>query len=364
MATVAEILKKLQNLAPLTLAEDYDNCGLLVGDGEAEVCGVLCALELTPAALERALEWDCNLVLCHHPLIFRPLKRLSPRSRPGGLLYELVRHEMAVIAMHTNWDRIAGGTSFYMCRRLGLKNLRVLAPERRLSRLTVVVPWEESEKVKQAIANITFLGSLYQGERILKEQVDLEPFSQKGADSAELETQKVENEKSVRLSFLLRKDDEPAILKAIRKVIPPEGCWLEWHSLDNVAPTVGYGCVGEFPEPMDWPQLALRLKEVFGCRSIRHSSPPHRPLRKVAFCGGSGAFLYLEACAAGADIYITGDVKYHDLAEASPETMLADIGHFESEHLLAEQFADVLTEQWGNSFPVHTFKVLNPVLTT
>ncbi|MCS6981196.1 MAG: Nif3-like dinuclear metal center hexameric protein [Flavobacteriales bacterium] len=364
MATVTDILKKLQQLAPLTLAEEYDNCGLLVGEGQTEVRGVLCALELTSEALEKALEWDCNLVLCHHPLIFRPLKRLSPRSGAGGLLYALVRHNVAVIAMHTNWDRIAGGTSFYMCRRMGLKNLRVLAPEPRLSRLSVVVPWEKSEKVKQAIGNITFSESLYQGERILKELVDSELFSQKGANPAELETQKVENEKRVRLSFLLRKDDGPAIIEAIPKIIPGEECWLEWNSLDNMDPTVGYGCVGEFPEPLNWPQLALRLKEIFGCQIIRHSPPPGRPLRIVAFCGGSGAFLYTQACAAGADIFITGDVKYHDLAEALPGTMLVDIGHYESEHLLAEQFAEVLREQWGEAFPVYFFKGKNPILYT
>lgn len=364
MVTVTDILKKLLQLAPLTLAEEYDNCGLLVGDGQTEVRGVLCVLELTPEALEKALEWDCNLVLCHHPLIFRPLKRLSPGTGSGGLLYALVRHEVAVIAMHTNWDRIAGGTSFYMCKRLGLKNLCVLAPERRLSRLSIVVPKEESDKVKQALAHMTFLRNLCPGERFLKEDGNFEFLSIKGDNSARPEPPRAENEKTVRLSFLLRKDDGPALMEAIRKIIPHEACWLEWNVLDNVAPTVGYGCVGDLPEPLNWPQLALRLKEVFDCRIIRHSSPSHQPLRRIAFCGGSGAFLYTQACAAGADIFITGDVKYHDLSEALPGTMLVDIGHYESEHLLAEQFAELLQEQWGNTFPIYFFKGQNPVFNT
>jgi len=362
MPTVKNVLDFLTREAPLSLAEDYDNVGLLIGNAELEVTGVLSTLEVTPEGIQAALEKECNLIVSHHPLIFRGLKRIDLQSSQGNMINDLLRHHIALIALHTNWDRFHGGTSFYMGRLLGLENLQVLAPEPgRLSRLAFTVPSNKAQQLRSRFTELLrSVSTRYDSTAQWWEVTEsFRPINNAQPRDGSLE--QLSEKSLIKLVYILHDDQIASAFTILRKEHPYEEFWYEIQSLDNTAQTVGFGSIGNFREPMTWQDCLLKVKETFGCDVIRHSRPPQRLIQRVAFCGGSGASLYPEACRAGADVFITADVKYHDLAEASPGTMIADIGHYESEYRVAEQFRDLLRTFLPVSVPVHVFHPKNPV---
>lgn len=362
MPTVGEVLEILAQKAPVPLAEDYDNSGLLIGNALQEVKGILCTLEVTAEVLQEALDKKCNLIVSHHPLIFRGIRRLDPETSQGRLIARFLLHNTALISMHTNWDRIHGGTSFYMARLLGLEDVQVLAPEKdRLSLLAFTVPAVKADNLRTSLISILKPVSVLYDNACQWWPVAESYKPQAHARPAEGNAQSISESGLTRLQFIVYNEDILPALQTLRKEHPFEEFWHEIQPLGNTAQNRGFGCMGVWKEELTWQQCLQKVKATFGCRVIRHSHPHGGPVRRVAFCGGSGASLYKEACRAGADVFFTADVKYHDLAEASTDTILADLGHYESEYRVAEQFSDVLKEALPESIPVHVFNPQNPV---
>lgn len=344
---IKEIITALEAWAPPALQEEYDNCGLHVGDPEAQVDSALVCLDCTEAVVEEAARLGCGLIISHHPVIFRGLKRLSGGSYVERTVLAAIRHQIALYAIHTNLDNVATGVNAEMAARLDLKSPRILAPKAgQLRKLVVFVPRDHAEAVRNAMfaAGAGHVGDYaecsfnLEGHGTFRGGAGTDPFVGKPGER--------HTEPETRVEVLVPVVRESTVVAAMIAAHPYEEVAYDLLTLANAHPGIGAGMIGELPQPMDEKAFLARLKEIFGLPVVRHTALRGRPVHTVAVCGGSGAFLIGRAKAAGADAYITSDVKYHEFFEADGRLLLADIGHYPSEqytmHLIQRHLGEVL----------------------
>ncbi len=344
---IKDIIAVLEEWAPRSLQEEYDNCGLQVGDTKAEVSSALIALDCTEAVVEEAVARGCQLIVCHHPVIFRGLKSITGRTYVERTILAAIRNNIAIYAIHTNLDNVISGVNGEIAQRLGLKPLHVLEPKPgQLRKLVVFVPASHAETVRAAMFgaggggigaydecsfNLEGTGTFRAGE---------------GTDPFLGEQGKRHEEQEVRVEMIYRPELEGAILQAMQSAHPYEEVAYDSYPLQNVDRTVGAGLIGEWDEPLEEMDFLEKLKQVFQVKAVRHTALLGKPVRRVALCGGSGAFLLKKAIAAGADAYLTGDIKYHEFFDADGRLLLADIGHYGSEqytmNLIQRKFSEKL----------------------
>lgn len=359
---IDDLITALESWAPPVLQEDYDNSGLQVGDRHAEVKAALVCLDCTEAVLDEAVRKGCGLVIAHHPVIFRGLKGLTGRNEVERILLKAVRHNAAIYAIHTNLDNVIDGVNGEIAARLGLTGLQVLDPKAgQLRKLAVFVPHSHAEAVRSALFaagagrvglydecsyNLDGFGTFRGGEGTNAY------VGEKGQRHTEAET---------RIEVIYHPPLERAIVAAMKAAHPYEEVAYHLVPLLNAHQGIGSGAVGELPEAEAEEAFLARVKRVFGAPVVRHTALRGRPVKRVAVCGGSGAFLIGRALAAGADAFITGDVKYHQFFEADGRMVIADIGHFESERFTMDLIQRRLTENFP-TFAVHlTDTVTNPI---
>ena len=359
MPTVLDLTRLLEAAAPLAYQESYDNAGLQCGDPQAEITGVLIALDCTPAVVAEAVRRGCNVVVAHHPVIFRPLKRLVGANEVERTIIAALKSDVAIYAAHTNLDNVRGGVNDKLAEQLGLTQTRVLAPQSgTLARLITYVPNRPTDQQADVAGRV--LAALYAaGAGQVGQYADCS-FQADGtgtftpgagtqpAIGAEHQPETVPEK---RLEVLLPLHRQGAVLRALRAAHPYEEVAYELIKLENVDLSVGAGLVGELPAAMAPAAFRALLKERLRVPVVRFTALA-RDIRKVAICGGAGAFLIGAARAAGADAYVTGDVKYHEFFGAEGELMLCDVGHFESEQFTGEVFRDLLTAGFGRTFAV------------
>lgn len=362
MIKIVDIIKVLEAWAPPALQESYDNVGLLTGDRSDRCTGVLCCLDVTEQVIDEALQKGCNLVVAHHPLIFRGIKKLSGGTGVERALIKAIKNELAIYAIHTNLDNVLSGVNGKIASLLSLQRSRVLLPkETALRKLVTYVPLQHTEPVRQAlfdagagqIGNYSECSFSVAGEGTFMPGAAARPFV--GANGQR------HQEKENRLEVLFPVYLQGALLEALHKAHPYEEVAYELLPLDNANQTLGAGLVGELAEPVEEAVFLTQLAHRFGARQVRHSPLLGRPIRRVALCGGAGSFLIPDALSAGADIFITADLKYHDFFLADGRMILADIGHFESEQFTIELLADHLAEKFHNFAFLKTSINTNPV---
>ena len=355
MITVQDLARLLEAAAPLAYQESYDNAGLQCGLPEAEITGVLVALDCTPAVVAEAARRHCNVVLCHHPVIFRPLKRLTGRGLVEQTIMAALKADVAIYAAHTNLDNVCQGVNAKLAEKLGLVNTRILAPQAgTLARLTSYVPSAPTELAAQVLAALYAAGAGQVGDYkdcsfqtsgtgTFTPAAGTRPtIGAPGQPATVTET---------RLEVLLPLHRQAAVLAALRQAHPYEEVAYELVKLENTNQDVGAGMVGELPEPMEPAAFRQHLKAELKVPVVRYTAF-EQPIKKVALCGGAGSFLTGVALAAGADAYVTGDVKYHEFFAAEGRLMLCDVGHFESEQFTGEIFRDLLLAAFGRTFAV------------
>lgn len=359
--TVAQLSQTLEQWAPPALQEDYDNSGLLVGNRQQPITGVLVSLDLTEAVIDEALDKGCNVVVSHHPVIFGKLKRLTGANWVQRCIIKAVKADVALYAIHTNLDHIQTGVSAQMAKLLGLQNTRVLQPKTKiLLKLITFVPQAQAEEVREALfaAGAGQLGNYHRasfnstGTGTFEPQAGAQPFS--GAVG------KLQQEEEVRIEVLLEHWKKAAVLKALFAAHPYEEVAYDLVALENVSNDYGAGMVGELPAPMteiDFLQLA---KKRFG-GTVRYSPFTGKPIQKVALCGGSGSFLLPDALQAGAQVLLTADHKYHQFFEADGRILLADFGHYETEQFTKDLIANYLSENFTNFAVLISETNTNPV---
>lgn len=359
---INDIIQYLESVAPPSLQESYDNSGLLIGDRNSKVTGVMLCLDCVEEVIDEAISKNCNLVIAHHPIIFSGLKKITGRNYVERTILKAIKNNIAIYAIHTNLDNIKTGVNARIGDILGIKNRKILAPKNGLlKKLYTYVPVSDTQKVLDAlfkagagnIGNYSECSFSVTGHGTFKGNDDSTPsIGQKGERHTENE-----NKIEVLLPFWM----ESTILKALFKNHPYEEVAYEIVTLDNKLQDVGSGMIGELGTAMDEKEFLDYLKEKMKVKTIRHTKLLNKKIKKVAWCGGAGFFLLQDAIRSKADIYITSDVKYHEFFDAENHLILADIGHYESEQFTIQLFNDLLKEKFGNFALYFTNFDTNPI---
>mgnify|MGYP001167415806 CR=1 FL=1 len=359
---IADIAGYLETLAPLSLREDYDNCGLLAGDPDGEVTSAMVCLDATEAIIGEAIHRGCNLVISHHPLIFKGLKRLTPGQPGVGALLRAVRHGVALYAMHTNLDNSLEGLNKHVMTRLGAGGCRILKPlAAGLLKLAVFCPHDRAEEVRLAmftagagrIGNYDACSFNLRGEGTFRAGDAARPYvGAIGEMHAEPET---------RIEVIVPRSLERKVVAAMIRAHPYEEVAYDLYPLQNADPTTGAGVIGNLHREMERAEFLQWVRESLSLQIIRHTGGGPAKISRVALCTGSGAFLVQEAERAGADAYLTADLKYHDFTDSPERMLLADIGHFESEIWVKEWLHARLIEKFPNFAVLLPESETNPV---
>ena len=343
---VQDVIHHLEELSPLAYAEDFDNVGLLVGDKNSPVTGILVTLDTLEEVIDEAIEQNCNLIVSFHPIIFKGLKKLTGKTYVERVVIKAVKNDIAIFSMHTALDNAWQGVNAMICDRLELANKRILIPqEKTIKKLITFAPKTHAAIVRKAIfaagagtignySNCSFntdgIGT-YQGNEHSNPTI-----GEKGTIHKESETS---------ISVTFPKHLESQILKALFNAHPYEEVAYEIITIENTNQHIGMGMIGDLEEAMSEQDFLEYLKSNMHTGCIRHSELLNKPIKKVAVLGGSGSFAIQAAKSAGADIFVTSDLKYHDFFSAENSIVLADIGHYESEQFTKNGLVAHLTKK-------------------
>lgn len=355
---IKDIIAPLEKWAPPSLQEDYDNSGLQLGDPHGTVNAVLVCLDCTEAVVEEAAAKGCGLIISHHPVIFRGLKSLAGKGYVERTLLAAIRHGIALYAIHTNLDNVLDGVNGEIAARLGLTKLRVLAPKPgQLRKLVVFVPRSQADEVRSALFAAT-AGHVGNYDECSFNVDGIGTFRGKEGSNPHVGMRGMRHhEAESRIEVIYPMHLEAAIVKAMIAAHPYEEVAYDLYPIVNSHQGIGSGLVGEWDSPIPETAFLAKLKETFGLQAIRYTKTIDRPIRKVALCGGSGAFLIRTAIASGADAFVTGDLKYHEFFDADGRLLLTDIGHYGSEQFTMH----LIQRRLGEHFPTFAVRLTETV---
>lgn len=345
----SEIINFLEELAPPSLQESYDNSGLLVGNSQTEITGIMVSLDCTEDVIEDALSQGCNFIVSHHPIVFGGLKRFNGKNYVERTVIKAIKNDVLIYAIHTNLDNVSNGVNKKIAEKLGLQNTIVLAPKKQLLKKVVTYcPTSQAENVRNAmfqagaggIGNYDQCSFNTEGIGTFRGNENTTPFvGNKG---------EIHSETEVRIETVVPNFKVKSVLSAMKKAHPYEEVAFDVYPIENIWKEVGSGMVGDLPNEMDALEFLKSLKTTMQTECVRYTLPHKQNVKRVAICGGSGSFLLENAVGSGADVFITGDYKYHQFFDAENRIIIADIGHYES-----EQFTiDLLVEKLAHKFPI------------
>lgn len=346
MMDIRSVIDAIEEFAPRTLQESYDNSGLQAGDAANDCKGALLTLGLTERTIKEAEECGFNLIISHHPLLFKGIKSLTPSTSTGRILTESIRKDIAIYSAHTSLDNARFGVSHRMAQKLGLSDIQVLRPQTgTMTKFVAFVPESHEDAVKTAMANAGagHIGDYDNSAYRMAGTGSYRPLE--GAKPYAGTVGKLHHEPEKRIEMIARSSQTAGIIDAMLKAHPYEEPAYDIIPLANADRYAGSGAIGEIA-PTDAESLLKKLKTTFNCPFVRYCGNKSATIRRIALCGGSGAFLIGDAIAAGADIYLSGDIKYHDFTEAAGKIMVADIGHYESEQCAKEIIRDILMKRF------------------
>lgn len=357
-----EITQLIESVAPLSFQESYDNAGLVIGHPEDEISGALITLDITEEILDEAISKKLNLIIAHHPIIFSGLKKLNGKNYIERCVIKAIRNGIAIYAAHTNLDSVIGGVNSKICDKLGLRNCRILSPmSGMLKKLVTFVPTADAGKVRNALfeAGAGHIGNYDSCSFNLSGTGSFRGNSQSNPYVGE--KNQVHFEEETRVELIFPKNLQSGIVRALLNSHPYEEVAYDIYSLENEYTQAGIGMIGELSAPMDELEFLRKLKDTFHCPVVRHTRLIGKPVRSIAVCGGSGSSYLRTAIARGADVFISGDFKYHQFFDAENQIVIADIGHYESEQFTKEVFYELLTKNFPK-FAIHLSAVsTNPV---
>jgi dinuclear metal center YbgI/SA1388 family protein len=342
-----ELCSYLDTAVPLSFQEDYDNCGLQVGSPEAEISSILVTIDVTEEVLAEAVQHKCDIVLSHHPLIFRGIKSLTGRSYVERIIHNAIKNDVAIYSSHTNLDIFKDGVSRKMAEKLGLEEINVLSPsENTLLKLVTYVPESHFEKVRNKIfeagageiGNYDKCGFSVPGTGSFRANDKANPFvGERG---------KLHFENEIRFETILYSNIRDKVTKALLETHPYEEVAYDFYALENKNADIGLGCVGKLPDPVPEMEFLKIVSTVFDARGLRYSKLTGKSVRKVAVCGGSGVSLLNHAMSSGADVFLTADIKYHDFFNTENRILLIDAGHYETEKFSTEILKDLIIKKF------------------
>lgn len=358
----AEVIAFLENFAPPSLQDSYDNAGLIVGDPSTEITGILVSLDCTEDVIDDAILQGCNMIVAHHPIIFSGLKKLNGKNYIERTVIKAIKSDVLIYAIHTNLDNVIDGVNRKFADQLGLQNVKILAPKKMLLKKVVTyAPTEQSESIRLAmweagggaIGNYDQCSFNIAGTGTFRGNEKTNPFvGKKGEMHAENE---------IRIEVVVPDFKVKDVLKAMQKAHPYEEVAFDVYGMENSWQEVGSGMVGDLPEEIDALEFIRSLKTSMKTDCVRYTLPHKVTIKRVAICGGSGSFLLNHAISVKADIFITGDFKYHQFFDADNRIIIADIGHYESEQFTIQLLADKLAENFPTFAPRLTRVKTNPI---
>lgn len=358
---IQDLVGLIHKLYAPELAEDWDNVGLQVGDPGRALDRVMVALDPGLEAVEAARDAGAQALVTHHPLLFKPVKRLTPDDAVGKVLWTAVRDDVAIISAHTNLDCAVDGLNSWLAQKMGVEQaipLQAVAGD--YLKLVVFVPVGHEDAVADALfsAGGGQIGAYDQcsfrssGEGTFRPGPGTQPYIGTVGQREKAE--------EVRLETIIPKRKLLRVLEKMQKAHPYEEVSYDLLPLQNQVPGAGLGRIGRLAQQASLGEFAARVKESLGCDHLRLIGADQMPVRKVALCGGSGAFLLQTAHRQGADVLVTGDVKYHEARQAEELGIaLIDAGHFATEQLMIEQVTQSLQAaarqlNWGVAFEAYT----------
>jgi dinuclear metal center YbgI/SA1388 family protein len=346
---LSEISSFLNNVIPLAFQEDYDNSGLQIGEDDMEITSAIITLDVTENVIVEAVRCGSNLIISHHPLIFRGIKRITGQTAAERIISYAIRNNIAVYSAHTNLDIVSNGVSWKMAEKIGLGRISVLRTlKNRLYKLVTFIPEDHFEKVTDALfsAGAGFIGNYDKcgfsvaGTGSFRPGAEARPFTG--------EIGEIHHEKEIRFETILFSHLRDKVVRALLESHPYEEVAYDIYPLENDNIIAGLGCVGELQEPMDENHFLEKLTAVFGVSGIRYSQKTGNKIKKVAVCGGSGSSLLKDAIACRADAFVTADVKYHTFFEPENKLLLVDCGHFETEKFAVGVIYDLIIKKFPN----------------
>ena len=358
---IGELISWLESFAPPAYQESYDNATLITGDRNAALTGVVCTLDCTEEVVDEAISLGANLIVAHHPIVFRGLKSFTGRNYVERTVIKAIKNDIAIFAIHTNLDHVANGVNKRISDRLNLQNTKILQPKKQLlSKLEFFVPTKDKDQVLSAIFKAG-AGKIGEYSDCSFQSTGTGTFTpSQNANPAIGEKGKPESLEEVKAEVLVSNHLFGKVLSTLKTSHPYEEVAYYVTSLENENQEVGAGMVGELHEEMDPTDFLDYLKDKMELKVIKHTAILQRKIKKVAVCGGAGIFLLNDAKRANADVFITSDIKYHEFFDTEGRLILCDIGHYESEIFTKELLGELLSQNFPNIALYLTKVVTNP----
>lgn len=360
--SIRDVVSALETLAPPAYQESYDNAQLITGNPTDPVKGILCTLDVTEEVVQEAIDLGCNMIVAHHPIVFKGLKSLTGKNYVERTVVKAIKNDIAIYAIHTNLDHVRHGVNKKICDKLGLINTSILQPKSSLLlKLTTFVPVAQTDQVLKAldqagagkIGNYSSCSFQVAGTGTFLPSADANPtIGSKG---------QLERVAETRVEVMLPAYLKNSVLRALKKAHPYEEVAYYLQHLENENQEVGAGMLAELENPMDELEFLHYLKDKMDLQVVKHTALRGKHIQRVAVCGGAGIFLLSAAKKAQADIFITADIKYHEYFDAEGQLIIADIGHYESEIHTKELLMEFLSKNFSNIALYLTKIVTNPI---
>ncbi|PIE50719.1 MAG: Nif3-like dinuclear metal center hexameric protein [Flavobacteriales bacterium] len=357
-----EVIAKIEERIAIRQAESFDNVGLLCGNKEREVTGILVCHDALESVVDEAIAQKTNLIVCFHPIIFSGLKSLTGKNYVERAVIKAIENKIAIYAIHTAFDNDYFGVNYQICNELGLVNQKILMPKKQnLQQLVCYVPKKKAEQVKSALfdAGAGNIGFYQDCSFQVKGKGGYTPIE--GANPYAGKVGAPEKAKEYEISVIFEAYKQAQVLSAMKKAHPYEEVAYQVYSLENDNQYTGLGRFGDLEKPMDEKDFLQMVKDKFNLEIIRHSELLGKKIKRVGVLGGSGASGIKSARANKCDIYLTGDVKYHDFFQSENQMVIADIGHFESERFVVHQLFEILSEKFTKFAVLESIQKTNPV---
>ncbi|KAA6347619.1 hypothetical protein EZS27_004888 [termite gut metagenome] len=359
---IEEVVRTLEQFAPLPLQDGFDNAGLQIGLTDVETTGVLLCLDVTEAVLTEAIQLGCNLIVSHHPLLFKGYTSLTGKDYTERCIIKAIKNDLIIYSAHTNLDNATSGVNFKIAEKIGLNHVRILAPkENTLLKLITYVPPTYANKVRNAlfaagcgnIGNYDSCSYSSEGKGTFRAKEGAQPFC--GSIG------KLCDQEEIKIEIVLPAYKKTEAVKALIEAHPYEEPAYDLYPIVNTWVQAGAGVIGDLEEPEPELDFLKRIKKIFDVGCLKHNEFSGRFIRKVALCGGAGAFLLPQVLHSKADAFITGEMKYHDYFKCEKNILIAEIGHYESEQCIKEVLHFVIDEKIPH-VNIHISKVnTNPI---
>ncbi len=359
---IKNVMQFMEEIAPLSYAEHYDNVGLLIGNKDTTVKGILITHDTIEDVVDEAINKKCNLIISFHPIVFSGINKFNGQDYVNRVVLKAIKNDIAIYATHTALDNVPQGVNSTICDKLNLTNRKILIPKKDyIYKLTTYVPVKDAEMLRTTLFNVGAgnIGNYencsfnIDGEGTFKGNEKSNPvIGVPGEMMVEKETQ---------INITFEKHLKSKILKTLFEHHPYEEVAYEILKLENLNQNIGLGMVGELENEMNEDHFLIYLKEKMNTNCIRHSKLLDKKIKKIAVLGGSGSSAIKDAKSSMADVYITSDLKYHDFYKAENNILLCDIGHYESEQYTKTLLYEFLIKKIPNFAIVLSDINTNPV---